>query len=161
VLHHNRGALFCLQRRSYLLLSYRTEKIRGTCNMSVSASVRPTCAEPRRGKTALPAAAACRGQFSGWIEIGTILPILVMANVEMCSNCAFPISRSRHIDHAAEAWQSVTMLLDNLSLPECTTAALEQKYTFCFGLPRVLRFWTSHSPKHIDRTHASFFGRQT
>jgi hypothetical protein len=78
-------------------------------------------------------------QFSGWIEIRIILPILAMANVEMCSNCAFLISRSRRIDRAAEAWQSAAALLDYLSLPECTTAALEQNYTFCFGRPRVLR----------------------
>jgi hypothetical protein len=69
-------------------------------------------------------------QFSGWIEIRIILPILIMANVGMCSNCAFLISRSRHIDHAAEAWQSAATLLDYLSLPECTTAALEQTTPF-------------------------------
>jgi hypothetical protein len=118
--------------------------------MSASASVRPACAWRRRRETAHPTAAACREQFSGWIQITIILPILVMADVEICSNCAFPISRSRHIDHAAEAWQSAATLLDYLSLPECTTAALEQNYTFCLNLLRVLRLCTFHSPKHID-----------
>jgi hypothetical protein len=84
-----------------------------------------------------------------------------MANVEMCSTCAFIISQSRHIDHAAEAWQSAATLLDYLSLPECTTAVLEQNYTFGFDLPRVLRLCTLHSLKHIDRAHASFLSRQT
>jgi hypothetical protein len=71
--------------------------------MPASASVRPAYTERRRGKIAHPAAAVCREQFSGWIEIRTILPILVMANVEMYSNYDFLISWSRHIDYATKA----------------------------------------------------------
>jgi hypothetical protein len=118
--------------------------------MSASASVRPACAERHRGKLRIRWQQQGAKQFSGWIEIRTILPILVMADVEMCSNCAFLISRSRHIDHAAETWQSAATLLDYLLLPDCTPAALEQNYTFCFNLLRALRLCTFHSPKHTN-----------
>jgi hypothetical protein len=43
---------------------------------------------------------------SGWVETGTVLPILGATNFGMCSNGAFPVSRSRHIDPVVEAWQS-------------------------------------------------------
>jgi hypothetical protein len=88
-------------------------------------------------------------------------PILVKANVEICSDCDLPISRGRHIDHTAEAWQSPAALLNYLSLRDCTIAAPEQNYTFFFGLSRVSRSHTLGSPKCIDRTHASFFSQQT
>jgi hypothetical protein len=147
---------------SVLICSYRTRPsksgVSATCRQAPQSDLpAPSVAE----KIAHPAAAACQEQFSDWIEIRNIPPILSMANVEMCSNYAFPVSLSWHIDHAAEAWQSAATLLDYLSLPDYTTAALKQNFTFKFDLPRVLRLCTFHSPKHIDRVHASFIGQQT
>ena len=108
-----------------------------------------------------------------------MLLIFRAAGFGMCSNGAFPTSWSRHIDLAAEVWQS--MLRSSITR-RCADALIEKRglqsvshtlfnlvacckigirLQFSFGLPTVSHLCTFTSPKSMNTTHASSFGQQT
>jgi hypothetical protein len=58
----------------------------------------PTClCQELRGKAAHHAVAACEQQLSDWADTRTALPILVPADIGICSDYALPTSWSRAV----------------------------------------------------------------